>query len=59
MGVALVSRERRKSVWDEHGAILEQILAGSPTAALSASVLHAEKAGTTLYAELNKATDAA
>lgn len=59
MGVALVSRERRKAVWEEHAAILEHILAGSPAAALSAAVLHVEKAGTALYAELRKATDAA
>jgi DNA-binding GntR family transcriptional regulator len=59
MGVALVSRERRKSVWDEHAIILEQILAGNPTGAMSAAVLHTEKAGTTLYAELRKANDAA
>ena len=59
MGVALVSRERRKSVWEEHAMILEQILAGNPTGAMSAAVLHTEKAGTALYAELRKANDAA
>ena len=58
MGVALTSRERRKSVWDEHRMIVDQILAGSPTAAMSAAVLHIEKAGMTLYGELSKASDA-
>jgi DNA-binding GntR family transcriptional regulator len=59
MGVALVSRERRKSVWAEHTIIIEQILAGSPQGALSAAVLHTEKAGTNLYAELRKVTEGA
>ena len=59
MGVALVNRDLRKGVWDDHAIILEQILAGNPTAAMSAAVLHAEKAGTRLYAELKQANDAA
>jgi DNA-binding GntR family transcriptional regulator len=59
MGVALASRERRKSVWEEHTMIFDQILAGNSTAAMSAGVLHIEKAGTSLYAELRKTTDTA
>ena len=52
MGVALVSRERRKSVWVEHITITERILAGTSGGAVAAAVNHSEKAGAALFAEL-------
>ena len=60
MGVALVKRERRKSVWAaEHVEIFKRIMAGDPAGAENAAVAHLEKAGAQLHAELSAQADGA
>lgn len=59
MGAVLVNRDRRKVVWgEEHAAITDRILAGDSTGALNAAVLHTERAGATLYAQLKSESNA-
>ena len=52
MGVALANPAWRKSVWVEHVAITERILAGDAGGALAAAVYHSENAGAHLFARL-------
>lgn len=60
MGAVLVNRDRRKVVWgEEHAAITDRILAGDPASAISAAVLHTERAGATLYAQLKSESNTA
>jgi DNA-binding GntR family transcriptional regulator len=57
MGVALVNRARRKAVWAEHAEITKHILAGDRARAEAAAIVHAEKAGASMYAELAAQAD--
>ncbi|HET7718130.1 MAG TPA: GntR family transcriptional regulator [Bauldia sp.] len=59
MGMALVKRERQKSVWVEHGDIYRRIMAGDPIGAEKAAIGHLQKAGAQLYAELSAQTNGA
>lgn len=52
MGVGVANREYRRSIWLEHAAITERILAGDGPGALAAAVNHLETAGARLFAEL-------
>lgn len=54
MGAVLQSPAQRKSVWDEHAAIFDAILAGDATAASELSNLHARRARENLVARLSE-----
>ncbi len=54
MGAVLVHRDRRHTVWGEHAAITEGILAGDPDAAAEGAIRHTENAGNTLFARLRE-----
>jgi DNA-binding GntR family transcriptional regulator len=53
MGAVLIHRDRRKVVWDEHGAIVAAVLKGDPTGAAAAATRHSENAGEMLHARLS------
>ncbi len=54
MGAVLLHRDRRHTVWGEHAAITEGILAGDPDAAAEGAIRHTENAGNTLFARLRE-----
>lgn len=54
MGTSLATREVRAAIWSEHAAIAHGILSGTPRAAESAAMHHAEKAGAALFKRLQE-----